>query len=43
VKQLRNKIEEIRGMLWMRELMKKIQDREEQSGDGGDSGDYGGN
>lgn len=34
MKQLRNKIEERRGMLWMRELMRKIQQSEEQaSGD----------
>ena len=28
LRQLRNKIEERRGMLWMRELMKKIQEQE---------------
>jgi len=39
MKQLRNKIEERRGMLWMRELMKKIQEQEENSGDA----DYEGN
>lgn len=34
MKQLRNKVEERRGMLWMRELMRKIQQQEEQgSGD----------
>jgi hypothetical protein len=34
MRQLRNKIEERRGMLWMRELMRKIQQQEEQgSGD----------
>jgi len=39
MKQLRNKIEERRGMLWMRELMKKISESgSESSGD-----DYDGN
>jgi len=33
MKQLRNKVEERRGMLWMRELMKKIQEQESGSGD----------
>jgi len=33
MKQLRNKVEERRGMLWMRELMKKIQEQESSGED----------
>ena len=32
-RQLRNKVEERRGMLWMRELMKKIQEQESSGED----------